>query len=240
MAFTRKLITAVIVLALLLSVCGAQAAETETTAQHENVLLLLCDGSYVIGPLILTFDWEKGTVRIIHFCYQAQINAVTKKGEAMDMPITFLLYCEPDEIVKAFETACGIPIEKYIIFDYSAYQSVIDAFEALGPVTLEVPSEMMGDEEYSSVNGNMRVFANAVNAVYAPLKQAGVQALDELAFLSYIATTPDRIWESGDRFTMMMADYQYQVWKMQAMIEAFRPVISRLDPDDGPLPLCNR
>jgi len=224
-------IALIMAMVLLLSVCGAPARASESAAQHVNVLALLCEGSYVIVPLVLTFDLEKNTVRIINFFYQTQIDAVTKKGSALSMPMTFLGYCEPGEIVKAYENTFGIPIDKYIFYDYSNYKTVVSAFGLLCPVTLEISDEVMGDEEYSTINGTMKMFAKSLKFEYTPLTQAGIQALDALALLAYLVTIPDRIWESGDRFTMMMEDYAYWDAKERAVIEALRPVISQMDPD---------
>lgn len=230
-----KTTTMITVFVLLLAACGAPAALAGDAGQTMNVLLLVCEGSggsyYVIQPMILTFDFSENSVRVINFYYQTQVYAVTKKGESLSMPINFFAYCDTAEIVKAFENTYGIPIDRYVIYQYGNYKTPGAAFELLCPLTLDIPEEWMGDEEYTTFNGTMKAVSKIMHMDYTKVTQPGPQEIGPVGLVSYYATIPDRIWASGDRFTMMMEDYRYWDAKNLAVLEALRPKIAQMDQD---------
>jgi hypothetical protein len=232
----RKILktTAMITLfVLLLAACGAQAAPAGDAGQTMNLLLLVCEGSgnsyYVIQPMILTFDFLKNSIRVVNFYYQTQIFSVTRKGEALSMPINFFAYCDTAEIVKAFENTYGITVDRYVIYKYGDYKMPGEAFELLCPLVLDIPEELMGDEEYTTFNGTMKAVSRIMHMDYTKVTQPGPQEIGPVGLVSYYATYPDRIWASGDRFTMMMEDYKYWDAKNLAVLEALKKKIAQMD-----------
>ncbi|MBN1776770.1 MAG: hypothetical protein JW811_01490 [Clostridiales bacterium] len=227
-----KIIALLTALVLLLAAGGVSAA-AEGAGQTVNILLLACESGYPISPLIVSLDFEQKTVKVVNFYYQTQINAVTKKGESLSMPMNFLLYCDTEEIVKAYENTFGIPIDRYVIFSYTYgnFQPAIQGFDMLTPVIVDIPEELLGNEQYTTINGNMKPLAGVLNREYTLITQAGPNALDAVGIVSYIGAIPDWVWSSGDRFTMMMEDYKYWDAKYRALIEGLRPNIAAFDHD---------
>jgi len=237
--WTRALILAC-ALALLPVGCAAlspRAARAETaaarTADTETILFLICEGTgnsfYPIMPFLLTADRDTGECRFTHFYYMTRIEAVTKKGETVSMPMSFLSYCDTTEIVKAYENTFGIRIDRYLIYKYD-YQQVLDLLDTLCPVTVDVPEEFMGDAEYSTINGNMKAFARQFGREAVPLEHAGEQTLDSLGLFSYFHTIPDRVW-AGDRFDNLMEDYRLWDQKNRTMIAVFKSLAGLMGED---------
>ena len=228
-----KIIALLTALVLLLAAGGMQAAAAEDAGQTVNILLLACEGGYPISPLIVSLDFTQKTIKVVNFYFQTQIDAVTKKGESLSMPMNFLLYCDTAEIVKAYENTFGIPIDRYVIFTYAYgnFEPAIQGFDMLTPVTVDIPEELLGTEQYTTINGNMKPLAGVLNREYTLITQAGPNALDAVGIVSYIGAIPDWVWDSGDRYTMMMEDYKYWDAKYQALIEGLRPNIAALDHD---------
>ena len=218
---------------MLFASCIAQA-ETKNT-QILNILFLACEGEgetyYPNAPAILTLDFSKQTIRITKFFSQAQIFAETRQLGELSMPMNFLLYCNTDKIVTAYENTFGISIEKYIIFRYQyyTYKPILEGLDILCPVKLDIPDEVLGDQQYTTTNGNMAALAQTTNREYNPITATGVQDLDAMGIVGYVGATPERIWESGDKFTMMLEDYRYRDAIIQEILEALDPVISKLD-----------
>ncbi|MFH1879299.1 MAG: hypothetical protein ABIK64_00735 [Bacillota bacterium] len=227
-----KIVTLIMALIVMLTAFGIPTAAAESQTQILNILFLVCEGTgkafTPMMPMIVTLDFEKTSIRVISFYYQTQIDAVTKKGKALSMPMNFLSYCDLPEIVKAYENTFGIPIDRYLVYQYryGSYEPVVGVFDMLGSVTLDVSGEVLGDEEYTTINGNMKALSKSMKREYTPVTQAGPQALDSLGLIAYYSAIPDRVWASGDRFTMMMEDYKFWDAKNRAVIEALKPIIS--------------
>ena len=177
------------------SATATAAAPTKEPIPPENLLFIACDGDYPIMPFILTMDYNTGNIRFINFYLSTQINAVTKDGSEVSMPMTFLSHCETPEIVKAYENTYGITIDRYIIFKYDT-EKTIEILNKLGPIKLIIPEEFLGDEEHSSINGNMQYYGESLDMEPKPVDGAGEHELDSLGLFSFFHTIPERVWES--------------------------------------------
>ncbi len=216
---------------------GAQPEESPDTSASqaaaippENILFIASEGDYPIVLFILTMDYNTNSMRFANFFYQTQINAVTKEGEELSMPMGFLGHCDTPEIVKAYENTYGITIDRYLLFQYDL-ETVIKILNELSPITLNIPEEFLGDEEYSTINGNMQAYSEDFDIEPDPVDEAGEQELDSLGLFSFFHTIPDRVSASDDRGTNMMEDYRLWDEKNQTVIEAFKPLFKLLGED---------
>jgi hypothetical protein len=233
---TIKRIAAMTAALVLLFVCGAQAAAADAAGQTVNVLVLasetMGDSFFPIVPMIVSLDLAKGTVRVVYFYFEAQIFAETQKYGALSIPMSLLSHCEIPEIVRAYENTFGITIDRHLIYryEYGSYEPAAEMYDLFCPITLDIPEEILGTAKYTTLNGNMKALSKSMKRDYTPVEQAGPQALDTVGFLAYFSSIPDRVWESGDRFTMAMEDYKYWDMKNRAVIEALGPVLEAADP----------
>ncbi|MFH1879295.1 MAG: hypothetical protein ABIK64_00715 [Bacillota bacterium] len=233
----QKSVTAVAVLIVLLAACGAQAAAAEAETPTVNILLLASedtgDSFFPIMPMIVSLDLQNRSVKVINFYFQTQIFATAETGEALSVPMSLLPHCEIPEIVKAYENTYGIPIDRYLIYlyEYGSYEPIADVYDLLFPITLDIPEEFLGSAKYTTINGNMKALSKSMKREYTPIEEAGPHALGSVGFLAYYGAIPDRVWESGDRFTMAMEDYKLWDMKNRAVIEGLRPMIALMDGD---------
>lgn len=212
----------------------ATASPTAEPIPPENILFIACEGSeesfFPIMPFILTMDYNTNSIRFTNFYLSTQIDAVTKKGDKISMPMTFLNQCDTEEIVKAYENTYGIKIDRYIIFKYDN-KKTIEILSELGPIKLFIPEEFLGDKEYTTINGNMEHYGKSLDMEPKPVDESGEQELDSLGLFSFFHTIPERVWESDDRFTNMMEDYRLWDEKNQTVIAALKPLLKLLGED---------
>ncbi|MBN1776767.1 MAG: hypothetical protein JW811_01470 [Clostridiales bacterium] len=231
-----KMLSAVTALILLLMACGVPAA-AESAGDVVNLLILASEdmgNSYFpIMPMILSLNLKTLDARLINFYFQTQIFAVAKNGEEISVPMSLLPNCEVSEIVKAYENTFGIPIDRYLIYvyQYGSYSPIVDVFDMMFPITLDIPEEILGTAQYTTINGNMKSIANTLKRQYSPIEQAGPHELDAVGYLAYYCAIPDYVWGSGDRLSNTLEDYKYWDMKNEAVIEAFRPIIGLMSPD---------
>ena len=229
-------ITIIAALAVLLSAFGIQAVAADT-AETVNILAIGSeregDTFYPTMPMIISLDFATGSVRIVYFHYATQIMAVTRDAGALSIPMKALSYCDYSEIVKAFENAFGIKIDRYMNFQfvYGDHENVFLFLNALCPLTLDIPAELLGDTKYTSVNWYMGELTRGLDIEYTKLTEMTTQTMDAIGLGAYICAAPDRLWKSGDQFTMMMEEYKYQDVKYRAIIEALKSNIAQMDRD---------
>ena len=230
----NRIVTLVTALALLIMACGGPAA---AEGQTVNILVLASqignDAFFPTAAAIVSLHTSEQTVKLISFCIQTQVTAVTRDAGAMSVPINFLSYCDTDEIVKAFENTFGITIDRYLIFkrEYESYGTFIDVYNLFCPVTLDIPQEVMGDGEYSPINWQLQSIADVLGVDYAPVTQTGTQELDAMKVISYIAAYPAIDWDNVDWIAGTMEDYILWDFKVRAMLAAAKPKAAQMDSD---------
>lgn len=224
-------------LAVLLAACAVPAASAETADEIGNLLMIAGEdmGNTYFPLVIMVFsaNFTQKTIKVISFYFETQITAVAKTGETVSIPMSLLPNCETGEIVKAFENTFGIPIDRYLIYTYTygSYKPIIDVYDRIFPVTIDIPEEILGTAQYTTINGNMKAIAKASKRDYTPIDKAGLHDLDSVGVLAYFSSIPDRISESGDRFTKAMEDYKYWDAKHAALFNGLRPVVGLMSPD---------
>ncbi len=229
---TIALITA---LAALLAACGVQAALAAHAGQTVNILLMDSetegDGFFIAIPVIVSLDLSKHSIRAVHIHNMSQISAVTREKGELTIPVNALSHCEYSEIVKAFENAFGVAIDRYINYQfvYGDFEPTLKLMGAFCPITLDIPEELTGDKKYVTVNGYMKEITGYLGTDFPPVTQAGPQVLDALQLTAYFGAMPERLWKSGDQFTMVMEEYKYNDWKYRSVVEAMKTNIARMD-----------
>lgn len=213
----------------------APAATVADSGQTVNILILVGDGTSgtfnPIAPFILSLDGSSQTARVIGFSISTRIAAVTREAGETSISMGYLSHCETGEIVKAYETTFGIPIDRYLFlaYQYGSFESLVGALDMLCPVTLDIPEILMGDTQFTTVNGNMPMFAEAMNREYTLVAGAQAQELDTVGFISYFAAAPSININTVDWIVYPMDSYRLWDMKCQAALKAFIPRISRMD-----------
>lgn len=233
-----RLILILTALAVLTTAAPAALAEAADSANDIRNMLVIAgedmgDGYFPLLVLVFSADFTEKTIKVINFYYTTQVNAVAKNGEAVSIPMSLLPVCDDTEIVKAFENTFGIPIERYLIYVYksNSYEPFLDVFDQVDPITVDIPEEVLGTAQHSTVNGNMKAIAGASKREYTPIQSAGLQELNGVGILSYYTAIPARIWASGDTFTNVMEDYKYWDNKNAVLFSALRAIIGMMGPD---------
>jgi hypothetical protein len=227
---TIRSVTIITALAVLLAACGAQAA-----GQTVNILLLDSEtedgGFYMTIPLIVSLDFANHSIRVVHIHNMTEIRAVTREKGELKIPVNALSHCEYSEIVNAFENAFGVTIDRYVNyrFVYGDFGPTLKLMGAFCPITLDIPEELTGDKKYVTVNGYMAEITSYLGTDFTPIMQAGPQELDALSLTAYFGAMPDRLWKSGDQFTMVMEEYKYNDMKYRAVIEGMKTKIAQMD-----------
>lgn len=231
-----RIILVLTALAVLLTVC-VPAALAETADDIVNILLIggedMGSSYFPLLPLVLSFNLTRQSVKVIYFYYETQIFGTAPSGETVSIPMSLLPNLDTGEVVKAFETTYGIPINRYLIYtyDYGKCTRTLEAFDLLAPLTIDVPGEILGTAQHTTINGNMKALAGANKRDYTAVETAGPQQLDAVGYLAYIFAIPESVWSSGDRLTVAMADYNDADTKNRVAIAALRIVIGMKDED---------
>ena len=145
--------------------------------------------------MVVSMNLTTQNAKVITFYYETQITAIAANGNTVSISMAMLPNCENEEIANAFTSTFGIPIDRYLIYvyEYGSYQPLLSVLDLLSPVSLEVPEELLGTAQYSTINGYMKTIASANGRTYTPIESAGIYELDAVGFLGYNNAIPDRI-----------------------------------------------
>ena len=191
----------------------------------------LGDDFYPTAAAIISLNSEEQTIKVVNFCMQTQITAVTRQAGEMFVPLNFLRFCDVDEIVGAFETTFGIMIDRYLIYrrEYDDYKTFFDLYSLFSPMTLDIPETIIGDEAYSPINEYLGLIAGSLGVDYAPIERAGTQELDAMKAISYVSAYPAIDWENMDWIAGTMEDYAIWDSKVRAVLGAVKPMVAHMD-----------
>ena len=235
----KRMISAV--LAAVLLICCAPAAVAEDM-QQVNILLIVGDGTgdtfYPTAVFIVVLDPDTCKIRVVNFDMAAQIYAKPRQAEESWMPMKFLYCCDTDAIVYAFESTFGITIDRYLFvaYEYGSFAPLLPMLDELisrNPVEVDIPDALMGDEPYTTVNGNMPWIAEAAGRDYTPVTGTQAQALDAVGLVSYFAAYPAVDFETVDWEQYTLDSYALWDEKCAAVFEAIRPAIRKSTPDSS-------
>lgn len=226
-------------LAMLFGGIGGQTATADDGGDIINILIIVGDETggafHPIAPLAVSLDFGRRTVKVINFCIDTRILAVTREIGEAEISMAYLSHCDTEEIVRAYENTFGLHIDRYLLlgYQYGSFAQLVGALDMLCPVTLDIPEILLGNTPFSTVNGNMPMFAGELNREYTLLTGAQAQELDTVGLIAYFAAAPAIDIGTVDWNSYPIESYRLWDAKCRAVLEAVKPAVAQMGREDA-------